>query len=206
MPTKKQTKSRARSRGEGSSSLLNRREAAFLADVPLRAVDKAIEEKVARPRRARLRGTALDSDDTVAIAVIAKAGVALRPSMKKQIRSWTPTFRKQISKTSELALSDVVVVRPDSSLRRIARGVDRYVADRERYIESNPEVRQGEPVIAGTRLPVHAVAERLRRGDSIEQLAEDYPRVPKRAFATACIYAEAHPRRGRPARPWREVG
>lgn len=204
MPTKKQTKSRVRSRGEGSSSLLNRREAAFLADVPLRAVDKAIEEKVARPRRARLRGTALDSDDTVAIAVIAKAGVALRPSMKKQIRSWTPTFRNQISKASELALSDVVVVRPDSSLRKIARSVDRYVADRERYIESNPEVRQGEPVIAGTRLPAHAVAERLWRGDSIEQLTEDYPRVPKRAFETARIYAETHPRRGRPAQPWRE--
>jgi uncharacterized protein (DUF433 family) len=206
MPTKKQTKSRARSRGEGSSSLLNRREAAFLADVPLRAVDKAIEEKVARPRRARLRGTALDSDDTVAIAVIAKAGVPLGPSMKKQIRSWTPTFRKQISKASELALSDVVVVRPDSSLRKIARSVDRYLEDRERHIESNPEVRQGEPVIAGTRLPVHAVAERLQRGDSIEQLTEDYPGVPKRAFETARIYAEAHPRRGRPARPWREVG
>jgi uncharacterized protein (DUF433 family) len=206
MPTKKQTKSHARSRGEGSSSLLNRREAAFLADVPLRAVDKAIEEKVARPRRARLRGTALDSNDTVAIAVIAKAGVALGPSMKKQIRNWTPTFRNQISKASELALSDVVVVRPDSGLRKIARSVDRYVADRERYIEFNPEVRQGEPVVAGTRLPVHAVAERLRRGDSVEQLAEDYPKVPKRAFETARIYADAHPRRGRPARPWREVG
>jgi uncharacterized protein (DUF433 family) len=206
MATKKQTKSGARNRSKESSSLLNRREAAFLADVPLRAVDKAIEEKVARPRRARVRGTALDSDDTVAIAVIAKAGVALRPSMKKQIRSWTPTFRKQISKASELALSNVVVVRPDSSLRKIARSVDRYLEDRERYIESNLEVRQGEPVIVGTRLPVYAVAERLRRGDSIEQLAEDYPGVPKRAFQTARIYAEAHPRRGRPARPWREVG
>lgn len=205
MQTKKQSRSRASSRSEGSSSLLNRREAAFLADVPLRAVDKAIEEKVARPRRARLRGTVLGPDDTVAIAVIAKAGVALRPSMKKQIRSWTPTFREQISKASELALSDVVVVRPDSSLRKIARSVDRYLEDRERYIESNPEVRHGEPVVAGTRLPVHAVAERLRRGDSIGQLAEDYPGVPNRAFETARIYAEAHPRRGRPARPWREI-
>ncbi|HVX33820.1 MAG TPA: DUF433 domain-containing protein [Solirubrobacterales bacterium] len=141
----------------------------------------------------------------MAIALIAKAGVSLAPSMKRQIRDWAPTFRRQMAKASEFPLSDVVFIRPDSGLREVVRGVDRYIEDRERFIESNPKIRQGEPVVAGTRLPVYAVAERLKGGDSVADLVEDYPGIPRQAFETARIYAETHPRRGRPARPWRDA-
>lgn len=50
------------------------------------------------------------------------------------------------------------------------------------YIQTNPEIMAGEPVIAGTRLTVSAVQARLTGGDSIEDLIADYPHVPREAF------------------------
>jgi len=60
-------------------------------------------------------------------------------------------------------------------------------------------------MISGTRIPVRAVAERLKGGETIDDLLEDYPKVPRKGFEAALIYARAHPRRGRPARPWRDA-
>lgn len=81
-----------------------------------------------------------------------------------------------------------------------------YREARDRYIKSNPEILGGTPVIGGTRIPVYAVLGRLRHGDTLEDLLDDYPHVPRDAFRAAEIYAAANPLRGRPSgRPWRSV-
>ena len=179
----------------------------MLADVSLRSVDKAIEEKVVKPRRSTRRGTVLDRSDVLAIALIARAGLPLRPQAKRQINEWVHGFASEeaFEETKELLLSDVLVLRSDAKFRRLAERVYRYMEGRERHIESNPGIQGGEPVISGTRLPVRAIAERMNRGESIDDLAEDYPEISKAAFEAARIYAESHPRRGRPARPWRDA-
>lgn len=185
---------------------LNRREAALLADVSLRSVDKAIEEKVVKPSRAAQRGTLLDRADVLAIALIARAELPLSRPTKKRINEWIHGFppEEAFNEARELPLSDVLVLRFDTEFSRLANRLRRYLERRERHIESSPGVQGGEPVIAGTRLPVRAIAERMRRGDSIDDLAEDYPGIPRDAFEAARIYAESHPRRGRPAQPWRD--
>ena len=58
-------------------------------------------------------------------------------------------------------------------------------------------------MLRGTRITVHGVAQRIKDGDSVETLLEDYPDLPAEAFETARVYARAHPRRGRPTAPWR---
>jgi uncharacterized protein (DUF433 family) len=186
---------------------LNRREAATLADVSLRSVDKAIEEKVVKPSRPSRQGTLLDRWDVLAIALIARAGLPLRPQTKKRINEWVHGFpsEKAFEETKELLLSDVLVLRSDAEVRQLAQRIYRYLEDRERHIEVSSEIQGGEPVIAGTRLPVRAVADRLNRGDSIDSLSEDYPTIPRDAFEAARVYAESHPRRGRPTRPWRDA-
>lgn len=179
----------------------------MLADVSLRSVDKAIEEKVVKPSRSARRGTVLDRGDVLAIALIARAGLPLRPKAKRRINEWIHGFPSEDSfeETKELLLSDVLVLRFDSEFHQLAERLYRYLEGRERHIESNPEIQGGEPVIAGTRLPARAVAERLNRGDSIDDLAEDYPEISRNAFDAARIYAQSHPRRGRPTRPWRDA-
>jgi uncharacterized protein (DUF433 family) len=207
MPTETRSrKSSARRRPiPREQSLFNRREAAYFARVSLRQVDKAIEEKVVRPWRPDAIRIYLDGPDVMTVALIARAKLQLHRKAKKQIRSWMrSTLKTTAGEAEELALSDVLVIRLDPAMTSIGRQLDSYRQRRERYIETDPEIQGGEPVIAGTRLPVSSVATGLKRGDSLDDLAADYPGVPKTAFEAARIYAEAHPRRGRPARPWRD--
>ncbi|MEO8231221.1 MAG: DUF433 domain-containing protein [Ignavibacteriota bacterium] len=45
----------------------------------------------------------------------------------------------------------------------------------ENYIISNPEIMMGKPTIAGTRITVELILERLKAGDSISQIISSYP-------------------------------
>ena len=57
------------------------------------------------------------------------------------------------------------------------------MADR---IDIHPDICNGRPVIAGTRIPVQTIMEFLGAGDSIDQVLEAYP-VLKREDVYACI-------------------
>jgi len=185
--------------------LFSRREAALLAGVPLKAVDKAIEERVLKARRSKA-GISLDTDDVMTLALLGRAGFPLRAQAKRKIRRWLQESQPYASSNKpELPLSDVVMIRLDPATRAAFKGLSRYWEGRKRFIESTPEIRRGEPVISGTRVPVRAVAERVRGGETIDDLIEDYPKISRRAFEAALLYAQAHPRRGRPARPWRDA-
>lgn len=72
------------------------------------------------------------------------------------------------------------------------------------YVVSDPDILGGTPVIAGTRLTVYAVLGRMRSGETVDDLAADYPEIPRDAFAVAERYARTHPLREHPSgRPWR---
>ncbi len=47
--------------------------------------------------------------------------------------------------------------------------------EQPKLIESNPNVMIGKPVVAGTRITVELILEKLAAGESKEQLLEDYP-------------------------------
>jgi uncharacterized protein (DUF433 family) len=70
----------------------------------------------------------------------------------------------------------------------------------KRWVEVNPEVRAGEPVVRGTRIPVHALADLAAQGAGTDELLEDYPRLTAESLAAALAYARMHPRseRSRP--------
>jgi uncharacterized protein (DUF433 family) len=62
---------------------------------------------------------------------------------------------------------------------------------------------KGAPVFRRTRIPVHAVADMLAQGATVEEILEGYPALNRKAVELALVYARAFPRRGRPpARPW----
>ncbi|HZV72675.1 MAG TPA: DUF433 domain-containing protein [Conexibacter sp.] len=75
-----------------------------------------------------------------------------------------------------------------------------YARLRGRYVERNPAIMGGEPVIRGTRVPVRTVAGLIEKGESREIMREDYPQVPEEAYAVAVRWARANPRRARSAR------
>ncbi len=56
-------------------------------------------------------------------------------------------------------------------------------------IESKPCVMMGKPVIAGTRITVECVLERLSAGETIEQIIKEHPRLNREAILAAIEFA-----------------
>ncbi len=46
-------------------------------------------------------------------------------------------------------------------------------------IETNPAVMMGKPVVAGTRITVELVLEKLAAGETVEQILDAHPRLTK---------------------------
>jgi len=53
------------------------------------------------------------------------------------------------------------------------------------FIESNPKIMMGKPVIKGTRITVELLLEKLAAGETVEQILEAHPRVTKSAVQAA---------------------
>lgn len=56
-------------------------------------------------------------------------------------------------------------------------------------IESDPEISRGQPIIAGTRMGVEIILERLADGRSIDELLESYPFLTREDIYAALEYA-----------------
>jgi uncharacterized protein (DUF433 family) len=56
-------------------------------------------------------------------------------------------------------------------------------------IQSDPSVMMGKAVIAGTRITVELILEKLAAGETIEQLMEAHPRLTKEAIHAALDFA-----------------
>jgi uncharacterized protein (DUF433 family) len=57
------------------------------------------------------------------------------------------------------------------------------------YIEINPEVMLGKPVVKGTRIPVELIIRKMGEGSTIEAILDGYPNLSREAVLAALIYA-----------------
>jgi uncharacterized protein (DUF433 family) len=67
-----------------------------------------------------------------------------------------------------------------------------------RFLEINPDVQGGEPVICGTRIPIRGLAKQIEAGESPEVLRTEYPYIDPDAFEFAVRWARENPRPSRP--------
>ncbi len=58
-----------------------------------------------------------------------------------------------------------------------------------RMIESNPNIMMGKPCVAGTRITVELILEKLSAGESIDQILEAHPRLTEQAIRAAIAFA-----------------
>jgi uncharacterized protein (DUF433 family) len=59
----------------------------------------------------------------------------------------------------------------------------------EGVIVSDPHIMMGKPVIAGTRITVELILQKLAAGESIEQILEAHPRLTREAVHAALAFA-----------------
>jgi uncharacterized protein (DUF433 family) len=56
-------------------------------------------------------------------------------------------------------------------------------------IVSDPMVLAGKPVVAGTRITVELILEKLGSGETVEQLLESHPRLTREGVLAALQFA-----------------
>ena len=61
----------------------------------------------------------------------------------------------------------------------------------EERIQSNPAVMMGKAVIAGTRVTVELILEKLGAGETIEQILEAHPRLTRDDILAAMRFGAA---------------
>lgn len=189
-------------------------EVAHIAEVPPRSVEKAIETGIIKPVKrlemlTKTRTRFLSLDAVCFFSVVGHLGFF------KEI----PISRKKIlmNAIQGMDFTNLVPLDLESGLHldlpRIAgtklENARAYIVNRKHHITSDPEIFGGVPIIKGTRIPVYAVCGRLADGDTIDDLADDYPTIAREAFIAAKIFARTHPERGRPVaggRPWKTAG
>ncbi|MBX9841732.1 MAG: DUF433 domain-containing protein [Xanthobacteraceae bacterium] len=186
-------------------------EAAVLAETPPAAVEKAVEEGIIEIRKAQLTKVSsrkrrlLPSESVYYVAFLRKCELHFSKEHKRRLWTWFKKTQPDHLLTATCELSPGVHIKPGELIDAVYKRVNWYSRARDRWIEANPDIKGGTPVIRGTRMSVYSVAGRLNHGESIDQILEDNPDIPPEAIEAAQTFADANPLVGRPGgRPWRE--
>ena len=106
--------------------------------------------------------------------------------------SWTTLLEKDWT-----VRDDFLIINLFPFVRRTKERMDRLLAARD-LIVTDPEILGGVPVIRGTRIPAHDIAESVAAGIPNDRILTSYPALDVEKIELAKIYADANPPRGRP--------
>jgi uncharacterized protein (DUF433 family) len=59
----------------------------------------------------------------------------------------------------------------------------------QELIISDPKVMMGKPVVAGTRITVELILDKLAAGESVEQILDSHPRLTREGIQGALAFA-----------------
>ena len=194
----------ANNQRRNSSPGLSPREAAFATGLSEKTINQAIdrEEVQLLPKRRQERKRMLGLPDLVYLRLRNDVGRLLSPEGKRRLRQQLGHQVRERQRP-EVVTIGAVEVRIAPEVEAIEQKLDRIEQARS-IVTSDPEVRAGEPVVRGTRIPVHMQGDLAEQGASREELLEDYPALTPEALDAALLYARMYPRRGRRRRvPWK---
>lgn len=177
-----------------SGRLFSPAEAAALTELPLKAVNNAIDKEIVPAADSAGPGSGrwLTAGGLLALSLERRLSSILVPDERRKL------FRK-VEERPYLKRSSKGPVRIDlrRTRRKLAAAIWRLRQIRA-LVDSDASVVGGEPTFRGTRIPIHLVAHLLLEGATEEQLKESYPRLTCQMIRLAPLYAAAYPLRGRP--------
>jgi uncharacterized protein (DUF433 family) len=194
--------------------LLTPSEAAVVASVTVRDVNRIIDEKILPERF-----YALESGRHLHVAACPLVGFYFHAA-----RALTAEKRGRLIRLLSERIGSTMARRPVADWRKSSlpadwtihdgfltvslwefatSAEDRYakLAEAREMVVEDPDILAGTPVIRGTRIPVYDVAASVAAGLPRERIGAAYPGLEDRLIDLAAIYAEAVPPRGRPRRP-----
>ena len=185
-------------------------EAARLAGVSTRKVEKSCEEGIVKKRKYKGRLEKHEKfhvpAETVAYTAVLKncPGVSLSKSLKKKLWNHLRDVDPSSGSFGVADLGGGVLLDIDEMVGREWHKVRSYLAKRQKYLTSDPEILGGTPVIKGTRITCSSVKGRVDGGDTLDEVYEDYRgEIPREAFEAAFEFETNHPPRGRPPAEWK---
>jgi uncharacterized protein (DUF433 family) len=189
-----------------AKDMLKPTEAAVVARVALRDVNRVIDERI-------LPEGFFSLDDGRRVAATACTLISFYFHSAKRLTSEERLFAirevgDRLHRLRTRALASLVeedwIVRDEfltidltPFVRRTTERLERLSAAREMVV-SDPDVLGGLPVVRGTRVPVHDVAASVAAGVPTHRIVAAYPSLDADKIELAAIYAEANPARGRP--------
>jgi uncharacterized protein (DUF433 family) len=178
-------------------------EAAVLTQLPLKAVNNAIDKKTIPTVSGRRAGHAtrlLDLRGLMSLTLERRLADRFVPALRREVFDALATApRNRVSLDGGFLTIDLR--EPRRELAHSLRGLRRA----RQFVISDPDILGGDPVFRGTRVPVHLIATLLAQGSTEAELLDAYPRLTAEMVRLAPIYAAAYPLRGRPrAQPWHD--
>ncbi|MQA90248.1 MAG: DUF433 domain-containing protein [Gemmatimonas sp.] len=189
-------------RRPGKEVVASVNEAAFVAGVSKHAVNQAIDRGEIRARRvgagSEASGRALGGPELVYLRVQEPLSARARREVYRRLSRLSIEDVPSVLEMENAVKLDIR--EPLAEVRARLKEIDWI----KRQMETNPNIRGGEPVFRGTRIPVHMIADFLKQGVPRTEILEDYPALTTESLTVAERYAAFYPRRGRPKRaPWR---
>jgi uncharacterized protein (DUF433 family) len=183
-------------------------EAAFVSGLSPVVINKAIDRGEITSQRVRSRSGSRGSSlairrvgepELVYLTLLKDLASALQPPYRRRLYQelrarWQPGCNTQRAARIELG---VVTVDVTVAERRMEDRVA-LLRDAAQLVVSDPDIRGGEPVVRGTRIPVYLLADLTKQGASPNELLEDFPSLTDEGLRAALVYARTTPRRGRP--------
>lgn len=190
-------------------------EAAWLTELSAKTINAAIDRGELPRARVHRKGTVrrqvrtLSYADVVYLALRKQLGKLLSPRAKNELYEEIARLECDGATNMEYGLCAQIEIALAGGVIRIDmkqtnhRLRTRWAALRnaEKRIVSDEDIRGGEPVIRNTRVPVYVIADLIKQGAGLDEVLEDYPSLNASEVTAALVYAEAHPRRGRPKNP-----
>lgn len=171
-------------------------EAATVTGMKVKTVHKAVENQIVHVERTER--PALSASELLCLQLEGELAEYLPLNVRRRV---IRDVARQ-PRIDRYRASDVLVVEVRSARRRLASSLRRLNLAR-RAVTADPNIMGGEPVIKGTRVPVHAVAAMVDQGASVAEIVAGYPSLAAEQVEFAIIYASAYPQRGRPRKqPW----
>jgi uncharacterized protein (DUF433 family) len=189
-----------------SGRALSPREAAFATGLSEKTINQAIdraEVQTLPTRRVDDRERMLAFPELMYLRLRNQVGSLLSAEGKRRLRhelvqaAGAAAYPEIVS----LGAMDVKIALEVKTLRERLQEMERMWS----FVNIDSEVRAGEPVVRGTRVSVHMLADLAAQGAPEKELLEDYPSLTPESLKAALAWARLYPRRGRPplAPPWK---